>query len=88
MDLIGVDYKSEDYVESKVFYGFLVSFKCLIYCFLYGVLFFFLIYIVIMVVGGMVELIFSIVWGYEINEGFLVIGMLLLLMLLFNMFLW
>jgi len=45
-------------------------------CAVYGALWFLPIYIVTMAVGGTLELIFSIVRGHEINEGFLVTGML------------
>lgn len=45
-------------------------------CVVYGALWFLPIYIVTMVVGGTIEAIFSIVRGHEINEGFLVTGML------------
>lgn len=42
----------------------------------YGAIYFLPIYIVCMFVGGHIELIFSIVRGHEINEGFLVTGLL------------
>ncbi len=45
-------------------------------CFLHGLLFFLPVYIVCMAVGGTCELIFSVIRGHEINEGFLVTGML------------
>lgn len=45
-------------------------------CVVYGALWFLPIYIVTMAVGGVFELIFSLVRGHEINEGFLVTGML------------
>jgi Na+-transporting NADH:ubiquinone oxidoreductase subunit B len=44
--------------------------------FIYGALHFIPIYIVCMFVGGHIELVFSIVRGHEINEGFLVTGLL------------
>lgn len=44
--------------------------------FVYGALWFFPVYIVTMAVGGTCELIFAIIRGHEINEGFLVTGML------------
>lgn len=43
---------------------------------IYGALFFLPVYIVTMTVGGTCELIFSTIRGHEINEGFLVSGML------------
>jgi Na+-transporting NADH:ubiquinone oxidoreductase subunit B len=45
-------------------------------CFVHGLLFFLPVYIVCMAVGGTCELIFSVIRGHEINEGFLVTGML------------
>lgn len=44
--------------------------------FVYGALWFLPIYIVTMTFGGTAELIFAIIRGHEINEGFLVTGML------------
>ncbi len=43
----------------------------------HGLLWFLPVYIVTMVAGGLCEVIFSIIRGHEINEGFLVTGMLL-----------
>ena len=45
-------------------------------CIFHGALFFLPVYLVCMVVGGHCELIFSIIRKHEINEGFLVSGML------------
>lgn len=44
--------------------------------FIYGAIFFIPIYVVCMFVGGHLELIFSVMRGHEINEGFLVTGLL------------
>jgi Na+-transporting NADH:ubiquinone oxidoreductase subunit B len=44
--------------------------------FVYGAIYFLPIYIVCMFVGGHVEMVFSIARGHEINEGFLVTGLL------------
>jgi Na+-transporting NADH:ubiquinone oxidoreductase subunit B len=44
--------------------------------FVYGAIFFIPIYAVCMFVGGHLELLFSIVRGHEVNEGFLVTGLL------------
>lgn len=49
--------------------------------FVYGALHFIPIYIVCMFVGGHLELIFSVLRGHEINEGFLVTGLLFPLIL-------
>lgn len=48
----------------------------LVECFVYGALFFLPVYIVCMAAGGTAELMFSIVRKHEINEGFLVTGLL------------
>jgi len=45
-------------------------------CLIYGALHFIPIYIVTMAVGGICEVIFATIRGHEINEGFLVTGML------------
>ena len=55
--------------------GFL-SFGSLIGCLIHGALYFIPVYIVTMAVGGHCELIFSVIRKHEINEGFLVTGML------------
>jgi len=44
--------------------------------FIYGAIYFLPIYIVTMFVGGHIELVFSVLRGHEINEGFLVTGLL------------
>jgi len=56
--------------------GFVLGEAGLISNFLYGLLFFLPIYGVTMAVGGTAEAIFSIIRKHEINEGFLVTGML------------
>lgn len=45
-------------------------------CLIHGALFFLPVYIVTMAVGGTIEAIFASIRGHEINEGFLVTGML------------
>ena len=55
--------------------GFL-SFGSLLGCLFHGALYFLPVYIVTMAVGGHAELIFSIIRKHEINEGFLVTGIL------------
>ncbi len=57
-------------------------------CFVLGVLHFLPIYIVCMTVGGLCEVIFSVVRKHEINEGFLVTGLLFPLTLPPNIPLW
>lgn len=49
--------------------------------FIYGAIHFLPIYIVCMFVGGHIELVFSVLRGHEINEGFLVTGLLFPLVL-------
>lgn len=44
--------------------------------FVYGAIYFLPIYLVTMIVGGHIEMVFSILRGHEINEGFLVTGLL------------
>ena len=57
--------------------GFGVDPSNIIGCFLYGLLYFLPAYIVTMAVGGIFfEAIFSMVRGHEINEGFVVTGLL------------
>lgn len=56
--------------------------------FAYGALHFIPIYFVCMFVGGHIELIFSVLRGHEINEGFLVTGLLFPLTLPPNIPLW
>lgn len=50
-------------------------------CLIYGALYFLPVYIVCMTVGGLWEVLFAIVRGHEVNEGFLVTGMLFPLIL-------
>jgi Na+-transporting NADH:ubiquinone oxidoreductase subunit B len=68
MDFLGIDYTSDR--------GAFLNPMNIIPCFLHGLLFFLPVYLVCMVVGGHCELIFSIIRKHEINEGFLVTGML------------
>ena len=56
--------------------------------FILGAIFFLPIYIVCMFVGGHIELIFSVLRGHEINEGFLVTGLLFPLTLPASIPLW
>jgi Na+-transporting NADH:ubiquinone oxidoreductase subunit B len=56
--------------------------------FVYGLVFFLPIYVVCMFVGGHLELAFSMIRGHEINEGFLVTGLLFPLTLPPNIPLW
>jgi Na+-transporting NADH:ubiquinone oxidoreductase subunit B len=56
--------------------------------FIYGAIYFLPIYIVCMFVGGHIELVFSVLRGHEINEGFLVTGLLFPLTLPASIPLW
>ena len=56
--------------------GYFLSPRSLIPATLHGALYFLPIYLMTMLVGGICEVIFSVVRGHEINEGFLVTGML------------
>lgn len=80
LDWLGVDYRN----PGKEF----LDLSRLIPCMIHGALFFFPIYIITMAVGGICEVIFSVVRGHEINEGFLVTGMLYPLTLPPDMPLW
>jgi len=65
---------NEDYSIDSV--GNFLSFKGMIGCLIHGALYFLPVYLVTMIVGGHCELIFSVIRKHEINEGFLVTGML------------
>lgn len=56
--------------------GSFLSLGSLIQCTFHGALYFIPVYLVCMIVGGHCELIFSVIRKHEINEGFLVTGML------------
>lgn len=57
-------------------------------CMVLGAIFFLPIYIVCMFVGGHIEMVFSVLRGHEINEGFLVTGLLFPLTLPASIPLW
>lgn len=80
LDAIGIDYTSNP--------GGFLSPGSLLPATLHGALFFLPIYLVTMIVGGICETIFSVVRGHEINEGFLVTGMLFALILPPDLPLW
>lgn len=56
--------------------GSYLSIGSLIPCLLHGILYFLPLYIVTMAAGGIAEVVFTIIRGHEVNEGFLVTGML------------
>ncbi|MEZ6095129.1 MAG: NADH:ubiquinone reductase (Na(+)-transporting) subunit B [Pirellulaceae bacterium] len=68
MDALGVDYRADR--------GSFLSLGSILPCCIHGLLFFLPVYIVTMAVGGTCEMIFSVIRGHEINEGFLVTGLL------------
>ena len=68
--------------------GSFLSLGSILPCMFHGALYFLPVYIVCMVVGGHCELIFSVLRKHEINEGFLVTGMLFPLTLPANIPLW
>ena len=85
MDMLGVNYTT-----AGDFYTNLTQFQIgtVINHMVHGALYFLPVYLVTMVVGGHCELIFSIIRKHEINEGFLVTGMLFPLTLPPNIPLW
>ncbi len=80
MDSLGVDYSADR--------GGFLSLGSILPCLFHGALYFLPVYLVTMIVGGHCELIFSIIRKHEINEGFLVTGMLFPLTLPPNIPLW
>lgn len=86
MDLVGIPYRFDSAEELGTFYS--PGLANLFWCMVHGALYFLPVYIVCMAAGGICELIFSIVRGHEINEGFLVTGMLFPLTLPPNIPLW
>ncbi len=80
LNMLGIDVAADR--------GGFLSVGSIVPCCVHGLLYFLPLYLVTMVVGGTCELIFSIIRGHEINEGFLVTGMLFPLTLPPNMPLW
>lgn len=69
-------------------FGFANNPESIIDCFVLGAIHFLPVYIVCMFVGGHIEMIFSVLRGHEINEGFLVTGLLFPLTLPASIPLW
>ncbi|MCE2792021.1 MAG: NADH:ubiquinone reductase (Na(+)-transporting) subunit B [Planctomycetota bacterium] len=65
---LGIDYRNPG--------NFFLDISRTLPCLIHGALYFLPAYIVTMVVGGLCEVVFSVVRKHEINEGFLVTGML------------
>ncbi len=68
LEWLGIDYQADR--------GAFLSGASLIPCMIHGLLYFLPAYIVTMAAGGLCEVLFSVVRRHEINEGFLVTGML------------
>lgn len=88
MDAVGADYSLDWHSTVQRAIGLGHNPESFIDNFVYGALHFIPIYFVCMFVGGHLELIFSVLRGHEINEGFLVTGLLFPLVLPPNIPLW
>jgi Na+-transporting NADH:ubiquinone oxidoreductase subunit B len=84
----GVAYELDWHHTVQTLLGFGHDPSSFIDCFMYGAIHFIPIYAVCMFVGGHIELIFSVLRGHEINEGFLVTGLLFPLTLPASIPLW
>ncbi len=81
MKSAGIDHEGDWHHSVHHFIGFENNPQSVADCFTLGLIYFLPIYIVCMFVGGHVEAVFSILRGHEINEGFLVTGLLFPLVL-------
>ena len=73
MDFLGIDYtRAGDFYKNISGFDVVRVFHCM----MHGLMYFLPMYLVTMIVGGHCELIFSVIRKHEINEGFLVTGML------------
>jgi Na+-transporting NADH:ubiquinone oxidoreductase subunit B len=88
MDAVGAEYSLGWHHTVQTFLGLGHDPSSFIDNFTYGAIHFIPIYIVCMFVGGHIELIFSVLRGHEINEGFLVTGLLFPLTLPASIPLW
>lgn len=88
MAAVGAEYQFDWHHTVQSFLGLGHDPTSLIDNFVYGAIHFLPIYIVCMFVGGHIELIFSVLRGHEINEGFLVTGLLFPLTLPASIPLW
>ena len=57
--------------------GFELHHRLLVACFVYGSLYFIPVFVVAFAVGGSIEVLFCMIRGHEVNEGFFVTGFLL-----------
>lgn len=81
MDAVGAEYVPDWHDTVHTALGFGHDPGSFIDNFVYGAIHFLPIYAVCMFVGGHIELVFSVLRGHEINEGFLVTGLLFPLIL-------
>lgn len=81
MDAVGADYSLGWHHSVHTALGFGHNQHSFLDNFVYGAIHFIPIYAVCMFVGGHIELVFSVLRGHEINEGFLVTGLLFPLVL-------
>ena len=88
MEAAGIDHQGDWHYAIYDFLGFENDPSDVAGNFTLGLIFFLPIYIVCMFVGGHIELIFSVLRGHEINEGFLVTGLLFPLTLPASIPLW
>ncbi len=88
MTAAGIDHQGDWHYAIHSFLGFSGDSTNHADNFMLGLIFFLPIYIVCMFVGGHIELIFSVLRGHEINEGFLVTGLLFPLILPASIPLW
>jgi len=88
MAAVGAAYEFDWHHTVQTFLGLGHDPSSFIDCFMYGAIHFIPIYAVCMFVGGHIELIFSVLRGHEINEGFLVTGLLFPLTLPASIPLW
>ncbi len=80
LDALGISWKDSP--------GGFLSLGSMLGCMIHGLLYFLPIYLTTMAVGGLCEVVFSVIRKHEINEGFLVTGMLYPLTLPPDMPLW
>jgi Na+-transporting NADH:ubiquinone oxidoreductase subunit B len=88
MEAAGIDHQGDWHYAIYDFLGFENDPSDVAGNFTLGLIFFLPMYIVCMFVGGHIELIFSVLRGHEINEGFLVTGLLFPLTLPASIPLW
>ena len=73
--ITGLGFITRDYIYSTLL-GLEYTSSNPLHCLIHGALWFLPVYAATMAIGGTCELVFAIIRGHEINEGFLVSGML------------